>query len=117
GGIANNIPGIPVITGTVFETDVDNPAVNKFIAVPSNTLSEHGYGTYQMTANGNWTYTLNNANAAVQALNVNQILTDSFTVRTTDGISKVITITINGTNDNAIILGTTLGSVTENSQV
>ena len=33
-----------------------------------------------MTAAGVWTYTLDNANSAVQALNVGDTLTDTFTV-------------------------------------
>ena len=35
-----------------------------------------------MTAAGVWTYTLDNANCAVQALNVGDTLTDTFTVTT-----------------------------------
>ena len=66
-----------------------------------------------MTAAGVWTYTLNNANSAVQALNVGDTLTDTFTVTTVDGTPQVVTITINGTNDAAIISGTTTGSVIE----
>ena len=38
-----------------------------------------------MTAGGVWTYTLDNSNAAVQALNAGQTLTDTFTVTTVDG--------------------------------
>ena len=38
-----------------------------------------------LTTAGVWTYTLDNGNAAVQALNVGQTLTDSFTVTTIDG--------------------------------
>ena len=41
-----------------------------------------GYGTFTMTADGVWTYTLNDANCAVQALNVGGTLTDTFTVTT-----------------------------------
>ena len=44
-----------------------------------------GYGTFTMTAAGVWTYTLDNANSAVQALNVGDTLTDTFTVTTVDG--------------------------------
>src|SRR5947208_5496461 len=66
-----------------------------------------------MTAGGVWTYTLNNSNAAVQALNVGGTLTDHITVQTIDGTSQVVTITINGTNDAAVISGTTIGAVTE----
>ncbi len=32
----------------------------------------HGFGTYTMTAAGVWTYTLDNSNATVQALNVGE---------------------------------------------
>ena len=52
-----------------------------------------------MTADGVWTYTLDNNNCAVQALNAGGTLTDTFTVTTVDGTAQVVTITINGTND------------------
>jgi len=76
-------------------------------------VSAGGYGTYTITADGVWTYTLNNANSAVQALNAGGTLTDSFTVTTVDGTAQVVTVTIHGTNDAAIISGTTTGSVVE----
>ena len=66
-----------------------------------------------MTADGVWTYTLDNANCTVQALNVGDTLTDTFTVTTVDGTPQVVTVTIHGTNDAAIISGTTTGSVIE----
>src|SRR5206468_4136475 len=72
-----------------------------------------GYGAFTMTAAGVWTYTLDNANSAVQALNVGDTLTDSFTVTTIDGTATVATITINGSNDAAVISGTATGSVVE----
>ena len=52
-----------------------------------------------------WTYTLDNSNPAVQALNVGQTLTDTFTVTTVDGTAQLVTITINGANDAAVITG------------
>ena len=58
-----------------------------------------------MTAAGVWTYTLNNTNHAVQALNVGDTLTDTFTVTTVDGTPQLVTVTINGSNDAAIISG------------
>ena len=112
GGIANATPGTPTATGTLTDTDVDNTP-NTFTAVTSPTASAGGYGTFTMTAAGVWTYTLNNANSAVQALNVGGTLTDTFTVTTVDGTAQVVTITITGSNDAAIISGTTAGSVTE----
>ena len=44
-----------------------------------------GYGPFTIDASGNWTYTLDDSNAAVQALNVGDTLHDTFTVTTTDG--------------------------------
>ena len=38
-----------------------------------------------MTADGVWTYTLNDDDHAVQALNVGDTLTDTFTVTSVDG--------------------------------
>jgi hypothetical protein len=46
-----------------------------------------------------WTYTLDNANSAVQALDVGDTLTDTFTVTTTDGTKQVVTATIRGSAD------------------
>src|SRR5437763_13540029 len=66
-----------------------------------------------MTAGGTWTFTLDNANTAVQALNVGDSLTDTFTVHTADGTAQVITVTIDGRNDAAVISGTVTGTVIE----
>ena len=111
GGVANATPGAPAATGTLTDTDVDNPP-NTFTAVTSATASAGGYGTFTMSADGVWTYKLDNDNRAVQALNVGDKLTDTFTVTTIDGTPQVVTITINGTNDAAIISGKATGSVT-----
>ena len=108
--------GTLTATGTLTDTDVDD-APNTFAAVSSPTASAHGYGTFTMTAAGVWTYTLNDANSAVQALNVGDTLTDTFTVTTIDGTAQVVTVTINGANDAAIISGATTGSVTEDGGV
>ena len=95
-------------------TDVDNTP-NTFTAVSSPTASAKGFGTFTMTANGVWAYTIDQANSAVQALNVGDKLTDTFTVTTVDGTKQVVTVTINGANDAAVISGVTAGSVTEDS--
>ena len=104
--------GTPTATGDLTATDVDNPA-NTFTAVSSPTASDSGYGTYTLTAAGVWTYTLDNSNGAVQALNVGETLTDTFTVTTSTAPQQVVTITINGANDAAVITGATTGAVTE----
>jgi VCBS repeat-containing protein len=112
GGVANAIVGNPNATGTLTSTDVDGTA-NAFTAVSTATASTSGYGTYTMTAAGVWAYTLNNANTTVQALAAAATLTDTFTVTAADGTARVVTVTITGSNDAAIISGTSIGAVTE----
>ena len=111
-GVANGTAGMPVATGDLNAADVDDPP-DSWNAVGSAITSDNGYGTYTLTAAGVWTYSLNNSNPTVQALNVGQTLTDSFTVTTLDGTAQLVTITIDGANDAAVISGTTGGSVTE----
>jgi VCBS repeat-containing protein len=115
GGVHNTMPGVPTATGLLTDTDVDNPS-NTFLAVTCPQTSDHGYGSFAMTVDGHWTYTLDNGNCAVQALNVGQTLTDSFVVRTIDGTPQTVTITIEGSNDAAIICGDTHGCVVEPSR-
>ena len=97
----------PTATGTLTATDVDNAP--GFTAVNCPTASDAGYGTFTMTADGVWTYKLDNGNCAVQALNVGDTLTDTFKVTSLDGTAQLVTVTINGTNDAAIICGTKHG--------
>jgi VCBS repeat-containing protein len=116
GGVTNATPGTQTSTGTLTDSDVDNPP-NSFTPV-SSTKSDKGYGSFTMTAAGVWTYTLDNTNATVQGLNANSTpLTDSFTVTTVDGTSQQITVTITGSNDAAVISGTKAGSVIEAGDV
>jgi VCBS repeat-containing protein len=115
GGVHNATHGVPTATGLLTDTDVDNPP-NTFLAVTSPQTSDHGYGSFSMTVDGHWTYTLDNANCAVQALNVGQTLTDAFVVKTVDGTAQTVTITIEGSNDAAVISGDTRGCVVEPSK-
>jgi VCBS repeat-containing protein len=115
GGVHNATHGIPTATGLLTDTDVDDPA-NTFTAVSSPHASDHGYGSFTMTVDGHWTYTLDNGNCAVQALNVGQTLTDTFVVKTVDGTAQAVTITIEGSNDAAVICGDTHGCVVEPSR-
>jgi VCBS repeat-containing protein len=112
GGVANGTPGTPTATGNLNAADVDDPD-NTFTAVATPTPGVNGYGSFTVTSVGVWTYTLNNSNAAVQALNVGGTLTDSFTVTTVDGTSRVVNVTIQGANDAAVIAGPVTGAVVE----
>src|SRR6185436_3746659 len=75
-GVNNGTPGTPTATGDLSSTDVDNPN-DAWTAVSSPAASASGFGSFTLTADGIWTYTLDNSNAEVQALNVGQTLTDS----------------------------------------
>ena len=113
GGVNNSILNAPTATGTLTDADIDNQA-NTFLAVAAGAASDHHYGTYAMSAGGTWTYTLDNSNPTVQALNAGSApLTDSFTVLAQDGTAQQVTITINGANDAAVVSGTAAGSVME----
>ncbi|MHC2254068.1 VCBS repeat-containing protein [Bradyrhizobium embrapense] len=94
-GVSGASPGLLVASGTLTDTDVDDPA-NTFTAVNVPTTSAGGHGTFTLTTGGVWTYTLNNADSSVQALHVGDTLTDSFTVTTIGGTPQVVTITIHG---------------------
>src|SRR5437868_970356 len=110
GGVANAAGGTPTASGTLTDTDVDN-AANTFTV--AGAASAQGYGSFTIDAGGAWTYTLDNTNAAVEALNVGDTLTDTFTVTTLDGTQQVVTIQIDGRNDAAVIAGTSTGTVVE----
>ncbi len=112
GGVANGTVGTPTATGNLDSTDVDNPN-DAWTAVGTATASASGYGSYTLAAAGVWTYTLDNSNPTVQALNVGQTLTDTFAVKTIDNSTQLVTITINGANDTAVITGTATGTVVE----
>ena len=67
GGVANGTPGIPTATGDLNAADVDNPPA--WTPVVTLTPGDNGFGSYTLTAAGVWTYTLDDSNATVQALN------------------------------------------------
>ena len=71
------------------------------------------YGDLTIDANGNWSYSADNTQSAIQSLADGDSLTDTVTVQSVDGTTKNITITINGTNDAAVIGGVDTASVTE----
>ena len=86
------------VGGNLNSTDVDG-VNDSWTVVSSQTASANGYGTFTIDAAGNWVYSLNNGNGTVNGLNNLQSLSDSFTVTTADGTTKVVNITINGHTD------------------
>jgi len=86
-------------TGQLSATDVDTGAELTW----SIDGSANGvYGSIAVDQTGQWTYTLNNASAAVQGLAVGETQTETFTVQVSDGlaaVSQVVTVRVTGTND------------------
>ena len=115
GELNNSNPGTPTATGDLSSSDLDNP--NDAWTPVGTTTGDNGYGSYTLTAAGLWIYTLDNSNAAVQALNVGQTLTDTFTVTTVGDTQQLVTITINGRNDAAVISGDFIEAVVEDGGV
>ena len=94
-------------SGTLTIADVDSATT--FVAQAS-TAGSNNYGTFTLATNGAWTYTTNAAhNEFVAGTNY----TDSFTAVAADGTTKVVTVTIAGTNDAALISGTSTASLAE----
>ncbi len=106
------------IGGSLEVSDPDVHEVNPDPSVPGNTNPDiedtfqpltdapgsNGYGTFTINADGDWTYTASNDQAAIQQLGDGESLTDSVTVTSYDGTAtQVITVTINGTNDAPVI--------------
>ncbi|RWD91465.1 VCBS domain-containing protein, partial [Mesorhizobium sp.] len=110
-GVANGTAGTSPATGDLDATDVDS-------GTDFSVVTNGVHGTLSINAAGEWSYVLNEDDAAVQALNVGDpALTDTITVQTSDGTTKDIVISINGANDAAVITGDATGSVTEASGV
>ena len=78
---------------TVSDVDTGQAA---FVAQAAGVAT---YGTYTLDSSGNWVYTLDNSNAAVQSLTTGQSLNDSFTATTIDGTTQLVSITIDGLDE------------------
>jgi VCBS repeat-containing protein len=114
GGASGNVTedGVLIDGNTLTITDADssdNPVSFNDVAA---TLGDNGYGNFEITSN-TWTYTLNNGHASVQALDAGETLTDTYTFAASDGSTRTVTVTINGSEDAAVIGGTATGTVAE----
>ncbi len=93
------------VTGNVLTNDTD-PDTGDVLTVTTTGGQTGTYGSVTIAANGAYSYTLNNANAAVQALGVGQTLTETFNYTISDGhggtSTSTLTITITGTNDGPV---------------
>ena len=100
--------------GNGFDTDPDNDAlsiaeVNGSSVTGSSSIAG-SYGTLTVNSNGDYSYTVNNALNAVQALASGESIVDSFSYQLTDSQGGTDTaqlnITIQGANDTPETVGT-----------
>jgi len=108
GGVANGTAGIPGAAGDLQAADPDNMQ-DAWQAVADGAATLNGYGSFALSASGEWAFTLDDDNAAVQGLNGADTLSDSFVARTEDGTEQIVTIIINAQNDGAILSADTRG--------
>ncbi|WP_439845544.1 VCBS domain-containing protein [Aeromonas veronii] len=85
-------------SGKLVISDVDSGQAS---FTPQHQAAAHG--SFTLTASGDWTYTLDNHSAAVQALKTGESLSDSITVQSVDGSSHVVIVRINGANDAPVL--------------
>ena len=95
--------------GTLTVSDADHDQ-SSFQAITSQAGT---YGSFSIDSSGHWTYTLNNTAANVQALAEGDVKTETFVVKSLDGTTQNVVITVNGTNDGAVIGGTSTGMTKE----
>ncbi|MGY5452819.1 VCBS domain-containing protein [Agarivorans sp. MS3-6] len=98
--------------GALTITDVDNGQAQ----FSAETLQGQ-FGTLSINELGHWTYTADNSQATIQGLKTGEALTDTLLVHSVDGTEQKITVTINGTDDKAVIGGTSTASLTEDKYV
>ncbi|WP_429071853.1 VCBS domain-containing protein [Aeromonas dhakensis] len=83
-------------TGTLTVSDVDGADEAKFVA-GNGTPSAGALGSLTITEGGAWTYNVDNSK--VQYLGEGETRIETFTVKSVDGTSHTVSVTITGTND------------------
>ncbi|WP_339022826.1 VCBS domain-containing protein [Aeromonas salmonicida] len=101
-------------TGSLTVTDVDGADEAKFVA-GNGTPSADALGSLTITEGGEWTY--NVANGDVQYLGKGETKVETFVVKSLDGTTHTVSITITGVNDGAVVAGDDRGAVTEDLNV
>ncbi|MFD0916530.1 peroxidase family protein [Pseudahrensia aquimaris] len=77
-------------------------------------VTQGTYGTLSINASGEWVYSLDNSNAAVNELNGGEVLQDTITVEAADGTQQIITLDINGALE--VVTGTPFADGLHGSQ-
>ncbi|MFA0037009.1 VCBS domain-containing protein [Vibrio chagasii] len=106
------------VTGTLTITDNDLNDVPRFnptgVFTSLGSTGVSALGTLAITETGLWTYMVNND--LVQHLNTGEVITERYSVTSTDGAEHIIEIAINGTNDVPVATGFSIDASGESHQ-
>ncbi|MEL4244889.1 VCBS domain-containing protein, partial [Shewanella xiamenensis] len=101
-----------ITTGQLSVADVDDGEAH-FVA---QTDTAGTYGHFSLSADGRWSYQLDNSKPEIQQLSEGVMLHENFTVHSADGTTHTISVDIVGTND-APVLTAQSQSVTEDGSL
>ncbi|WP_368192490.1 retention module-containing protein, partial [Aeromonas sp. s8] len=111
-------PDVLTDTGVLTVTDVDGADEVAFKTdAASITASPDALGSLSITADGTWTYNVDNS--LVQYLGKGETKQETFTVQSVDGTPHTVTIIITGVNDGSVQISGSddAGAVTEDLNV
>ncbi|MCB1923306.1 MAG: VCBS domain-containing protein, partial [Gammaproteobacteria bacterium] len=94
------VDGSPLASGSLSISDVDSNDNPVGFADVASVSGDHGYGSFSLAA-GTWSYQLNTADPAVQALRSGQTVTDTYTFVASDGSTQQISVVIVGPESEA----------------
>ncbi|TCJ22853.1 hypothetical protein E0X81_17985, partial [Halomonas sp. GDM18] len=86
-------------SGTLTASDADNADLAFVAATDDSSV----YGSFEVAADGSWTYTLDNDATETQALAAGETVTEQYTVELSDGSTTTVDIVITGTDDLPVI--------------
>ena len=101
-------------TGTVSASDPDTTDTLSY--TPSSTSGT--YGSFAVTSDGDWTYTLDNDDSDTTSLDAGDSVTEQYTITVSDGSlsdTMTVTITITGANDAPTITSTAVTGANEDA--
>lgn len=91
----------PSVSGKLNVSDIDAGEAR----FDTNFDIKGSFGSAQINALGEWSYTLNNTSDAVQGLRSGEQIFDLFSVKTLDGSKQLIQISIQGVDDKPLLSG------------
>lgn len=89
------------IEGKLSVTDADSNEAQMY----AEDYVEGTYGHLKISSEGDWTYSLDSQSEAVKSLHASDSLYDLIPVKSADGTSQLIKITIHGADDNPLLSG------------